>query len=253
VFILSHANSGSSLYERFYFRGEVNTTWFPLSQLCIYFLLSIVGWSMINTVNCERKNPFTSGNSNYRSFKQLLIAVPIVFSYSVINIQRQRYDLTGYCAPQAPDETPAFVHYLKQADPMSVSAFYDETVDDELVLLLHSFTQMNYLGEVDAVSRNYECETYSDVQIFNYNFFIWCTSFFFVGLQFTHFDEGFMTNFTLDPQTMATWGPGMWMAFFILFGLIGLILADVCYHYYLIGILKYYGIWAVVLFSALVW
>lgn len=86
MFISSHANSGSSLYERFYFRGEVNTTWFPLSQLCIYFLLSIVGWSMINTVNCERKNPFTSGNSNYRSFKQLLIAVPIVFSYSVINI-----------------------------------------------------------------------------------------------------------------------------------------------------------------------
>jgi hypothetical protein len=109
------------------------------------------------------------------------------------------------------------------------------------------------LGEVDTAVRAYGCETYSDVQIFNYNFFIWCFSFFWVGLQFTHADEGFMQNFTLDPATMATWGPGMWTVFVVLFGLIGLILADVCYHYYAIGILKYYGLWAVVLVSALVW
>lgn len=57
---------------------------------------------MINTVNCERKNPFTSGNSNYRSFMYLLLVVPIIFCDSVINIQRQRYDLNGYCTPAEP-------------------------------------------------------------------------------------------------------------------------------------------------------
>lgn len=52
---------------------------------------------------------------------------------------------------------------------------------------------------------------------------------------------------------MATWGPGMWTVFFVLFGLIGLILSDVCYHYYVIGYLKYYGIWAAALFAAIMW
>jgi hypothetical protein len=106
----------------------------------MYYVLSIVGWSFINTVNCERKNPFTSGNSNYRSFKQLLLVVPIIFADSVINVQRQRYDLNGYCTPTEAEEMPTVMHYLKQADPLATSAFYDQTVDDELVLLLHSLT-----------------------------------------------------------------------------------------------------------------
>jgi hypothetical protein len=134
-----------------------------------------------------------------------------------------------------------------------LSAIYDDKVDDELVALLHSLTRMNYLGEMDVAAREYSCETYENAQVFNYNFFIWCTSFFFVGLQFTHFDVGFMENFTLDPATMATWGPGMWMVFVVLFGLIGLILGDVCYHYYAIGYLKYYGIWAAALVAAMMW
>jgi len=95
---------GSKLFETIYYRGEVKTTWFPFAQLVSYFGLSILGWAMINTVNCERKNPFTSGNNDYRSFKQLLIAVPIVFCYSVIAIQRQKYDLNGYC--QQPADAP---------------------------------------------------------------------------------------------------------------------------------------------------
>lgn len=119
--------------------------------------------------------------------------------------------------------------------------------------MFHSLTKSNYLGEIDHATKDFSCKTYKNKDVFNYNFFIWCTSFFFVGLQFTHFDVGFMQNFTLDPQVMATWGPGMWTAFFILFGLIGAILGDVCLHYYAIGYLKYYGIWAVALFSAIMW
>jgi hypothetical protein len=89
--------------------------------------------------------------------------------------------------------------------------------------------------------------------VFNYNFFVWCTSFFFLGLQFTHFDAGPMAHFTLDPATMATWGAGMWTLFVILFGLIGLILADVLYHYYILGIVKYYVAYAIALVTALIW
>jgi hypothetical protein len=82
---------------------------------------------------------------------------------------------------------------------MALAAIYDDSVDDELVLLFHSLTKMNYLGEVNHATKDFTCQTYKNVEVFNYNFFIWCSSFFFVGLQFTHFDVGFMQNFTLDP------------------------------------------------------
>lgn len=52
---------------------------------------------------------------------------------------------------------------------------------------------------------------------------------------------------------MALWGPGMWTIFFILFGMIGLILVDISYHYYVIGYIKYYAIWAVALVAAIIW
>ena len=52
---------------------------------------------------------------------------------------------------------------------------------------------------------------------------------------------------------MALWGPGMWALFFVLFGMIGVILVDVCYHYYAIGYLMYYGAWAVALVGAIIW
>ena len=58
-----------------------------------------------------------------------------------------------------------------------------------------------------------------------------------MGLQFTHFDVGPMTRFTLDPAAMALWGIGMWTIFAVLFGMIALIVVDVCYHYYNIGYL----------------
>lgn len=209
---------------------------------------------MINTVNCQRKNPFTSGNSNYNSFKLLLLLVPIVFGYSVNTIWRQTNDLSGYCV------APAEVNGRMLTDVVGVQGMADQVlpqvigeVEDDLVHLFHSLTKMNYLGEIDDAVRNFECKTYSAVQVFNYNFFIWCFSFFWFGLQFTHADVGFMQNLTLDPATMATWGPGMWTVFFILFGLIGVVLLDVLYHYLVIGILRYYAIWAIALFSAIVW
>jgi len=211
---------------------------------------------MINTVNCQRKNPFTSGNNDYVSFKQLLMAVPVIFLYSVIDIHRSAYDMEGYCIQPVASVHP--VTYLKQSyesahDPLALDAIYNDQVDDEIVMLMHSITQMNYLGEMDKLGHNYACIKYTDVEIFNYNFFVWCSSFFFIGLQFTHFDVGPMTRFTLDPAAMALWGPGMWTMFFVLFGMIGVILVDVCYHYYAIGYLMYYGAWAVALFGAIIW
>jgi hypothetical protein len=40
---------------------------------------------------------------------------------------------------------------------------FNAKVDDELILLFHSLTKANYLGEQDDVLKNYPCNNYSDV------------------------------------------------------------------------------------------
>lgn len=164
--------------------------------------------------------------------------------------------MEGYCTQPTTQAHP--ITYLKQSqesthDPLGLASIYDDQVDDEFVLLLHSITQMNYLGEMDKVGHEYACIEYSNVEVFNYNFFIWCSSFFFIGLQFTHFDVGPMKRFTLDPEAMKTWGAGMWTIFCVLFGMIGVVLFDVSLHYIKLGILKYYIGWGVALVGAIIW
>lgn len=62
-------DTGSQLYEHWYYRYTVNTTWFPLSQFVAFMGLAIYGWTFINLINCQRNNPFTDGNNSYKSFK----------------------------------------------------------------------------------------------------------------------------------------------------------------------------------------
>ena len=58
-----------------------------------------MGWAFINLVQAkpQRWDPFTSGNEDYRSFKKLLIFIPIFFLISGVVVFRSRYDLDGYC------------------------------------------------------------------------------------------------------------------------------------------------------------
>lgn len=52
----------------------------------------------------------------------------------------------------------------------------------------------------------------------------WALGFFVFGINFSHADIGPMKNFTLDPAVMKTWGVGMWILFFAIFGtLLGLL------------------------------
>ena len=62
-------DTGFEFYRNLYFRGLVNTTYFPLSQFVINYLLCIFGWTFVNLVTLKRGEPFTSGNCDTRSFK----------------------------------------------------------------------------------------------------------------------------------------------------------------------------------------
>ena len=91
-------DTGSSLFEGWYYRYMVNTTWLPLSQLVAFLGLGIYGWAFINLVNCQRKNPFTSGNAHYKDFKMFVIMTPILFFISGLVVLRSAHDLSGYCS-----------------------------------------------------------------------------------------------------------------------------------------------------------
>ena len=90
-------DTNSMLFEKWYYRYTVKTTYFPLSQFVAFAGLSIYGWMFINVVNCQRKNPFTSGNGHYKDFKILLVMIPILFLMSGLVVFRQANDLSGYC------------------------------------------------------------------------------------------------------------------------------------------------------------
>jgi len=51
--------------------------------------------------------------------------------------------------------------------------------------LFYSIDKMNYLGKQPAPT----CHQYTDSDIFDYNYHIWTVAYF-VGLQFTHLDQG---------------------------------------------------------------
>ena len=90
-------DTGSQLFEQWYYRYTVNTTWLPLSQFVAFYALAVYGWAFINLVNCQRKNPFTSGNAHYKDIKIMLLVAPLIFFISGLVVFRQANDLSGYC------------------------------------------------------------------------------------------------------------------------------------------------------------
>lgn len=84
-----------------------------------------------------------------------------------------------------------------------------------------------------------ECHLYSARELFNYNYFIWTLAYF-VGLQFTHLDNGILSQLTLDWNVMKNWPWYMWLIFSGLILLLTSIVTYIFYLYYLIGYLSSY-------------
>ena len=164
----------SSLFESWYFRETVNTTYFPLSQLFAYMGLSITGWTFINLVTLQKKNPFTSGNNHYKDFKILLIMAPIIFLMSGAIVLRQANDLSGYCDQQS-EEGANGPHgktfYLKMSheDALNVDTLGAvlET-DDDMVLLFHTLQESNYMKSYKGRAEP-ACEIYTQEEIYKWN------------------------------------------------------------------------------------
>jgi len=74
-----------------------------------------------------------------------------------------------------------------------------------------------------------------------------------VGLNYTHADIKPIQRLTLDPQIIATWGPGMWALALVLLALVCLILLNLGLHYHAMGLLGYYVAWGLMIYAAIKW
>jgi hypothetical protein len=96
---------------------------------------------------------------------------------------------------------------------------------------------MDYLNT--HVKYNPDCHDYSTFEVFKYNYFIWVLAYF-VGLQFTHLDNGILSQLTLDWNIMKTWPLILWVVFLGLILLFATIISYIFFLYYTIGYLSAY-------------
>ena len=250
-------DTGSEFFEKWYYRSTVETTWLPLSQLVALFGLSIYGWCFINLINCQRKNPFTSGNEHYKDIKMMLLMTPILFFFSGIVVLRDAHDLSGYCAQ---NDANGAVHngktiYLQMSPEDSANVDTLSAVletDDDLVLLFHTIQQSNYLKSYGGQNAP-ACKTYTQEEVYAYNQHFWVAGFFLLGLQFTHTHVGPLAHFSLTKKCLSQMGLIGWVVFAMMavtcgsvlyFALRGLAESNV--------LLRYLG-WAVILLGFIVW
>lgn len=116
----------------------------------------------------------------------------------------------------------------------------DESVTDPTLKLFYSIGELNLAGENDVPN----CHTYTPMEIFKFNYFVWTLGFFF-GLQWTHADVGPLQKITLEWDIIKTWGKGLWILFLSLVAIILGIVFVVFRVYYEIGYLKWYALYAI--------
>ena len=152
-----------------------------------------VGFTFVNLVNLrnERKNPFLDCHLSYKSFLlTVTVIAPLFFFVSAIVTLRGQHDLDGYCTS---DFMPK-----QQETVLTGDAFLDSLPSDETP----------------------SCKTYTLQEVFKYNYMVWTLGYF-IGLQFTHMDQGIMQQFVLDWNVMKNWPPVLWAVFFAMIAFLG--------------------------------
>ena len=76
---------------------------------------------------------------------------------------------------------------------------------------MHTLQQGNYMNGLGSYSA--ECKEYTEEEVFAWNFKLWVSGFFSIGLQWTHMDVGPLSKFTLTWSVMKKWGLPMWIFF----------------------------------------
>jgi hypothetical protein len=142
-------------------------------------------------------------------YKTLFIVNPIMFLITFNVNLRGAYDLKSYCGQETID-TNGRGTVFGTADPM--------------MQMMQSVSRADYLGQ------GIGCRTYTDDQIFQYNYFIWTVGLF-LGLQWTHMGQGILGHFVLSWDTMKNWPAVLWGVFVALIIFFLSIIAVMFVHY----------------------
>lgn len=136
-----------------------------------------------------------SRDGSYKDIKFHLLMAVGMFAVAGMVTFRQQQDLSEYCKPIPPpippNETLAgdyyFSHNLTLGQSLSKLNMTAAMLSEKpLIQIFASIDRMDYLTKHLAEP---ECKQYTAWQIFKYNYFIWVACFF-IGLQFTHLDNG---------------------------------------------------------------
>jgi hypothetical protein len=93
--------------------------------------------------------------------------------------------------------------------------------------------------DLDATTPGYRYPWYN---CFMYNLFAWTTAYY-VGLQFTHFDKGIMTQFVLKPEKIKKWPLTLWIIAAVIGCLALAIVGYMIYAYVRAGVWYWYIAW----------
>jgi hypothetical protein len=240
-----NTDTESEDFRSLYYRYYVNTTYISFGAFLFFIVMYCVGFAFVEVVNLQnyRGDPFMSRDGSYKDIKQQLWMAALMFACAGMVTLRQKYDLSEYCKPPTPiNETTSMMSPFPR--PYTIESGFPymnhtalELSETPIHHLFASIDKMDYLNS--HVKANPDCHAYSASEVFKYNYLVWVLAFF-VGLQFTHLDNGIFQQLTLDWNIMKNWPPILWAIFLGLVLLIGTIVVYTLFLYYTIGYLSSY-------------
>lgn len=204
----------------------------------------IIGFTFVEVVNLQnyRKDPFMSRDGSYKDIKMQVMMAVGMFALAGMVTLRQKNDLSEYCKPPVPpiNETLAGDFFLPQT--VMESGFPKMNMTAAMLSdkpLHHIFASIDRMDYLTKHLTEPECHSYSSWEIFKYNYLIWVAAYF-VGLQFTHLDNGIFQQLTLDWNVMKDWPMILWIIFLGLVILVATIVVYILFLYSSIGYLDAY-------------
>ncbi len=242
--IFPQTDTESETFLALYYRKWVNTTYLSFGIFLFCIAMYVIGFSFVEVVNLQnyRKDPFMSRDGSYKDIKTQVIMAALMFALAGMVTMRQKLDLSEYCKPPVPPINETYTEFMQhQLAPVEValSRINMTAIDMSDKPLHHIFASIDKMDYLNSQLGNENCYTYSTWEVFKYNYFIWVAAYF-IGLQFTHLDNGIFQQLTLDWNVMKNWPLILWIIFFGLVILIGTIVIYIMYLYAAIGYLNTY-------------
>ena len=176
----------------------MNTTYYSVGAFAFFIVMYAVGFAFVEVVNLQnyRGDPFMSRDGSYKDINKQVWMAALMFIVAGVVTIRAKMDLSEYCVPPTPiNETTSMISPFPK--PYKIESGFPYMNHTALQLsevpihhLFASIDKMDYLHT--RLKATPDCHEYTVDEVFNYNYLVWVLAFF-VGLQFTHLDNGILS------------------------------------------------------------